>query len=365
MSASSSSTQLLKSLQRHNDTFESLLKLIPAKFYLVNDDPVDAVPSKYQKHTGKKAKEIKAAKRDRLDPSKNKTIVDLQKEAAGNEDDAMDVDLNAEEDGHSDSEIVPMQAGGANALREKLHARMAQLRYGRGANAIHGKDALIEERRRTMRERRRKETKERRKQEKTARTVKTQLLVESSPPPSAHASTSNSRNNTTTNVAFNTIDGAVKQGKKTVSNNPTNLLSHLQAQKSKLEALPADKRAQISEKNRWARAEARLTGEKNPGIAVAEDGGEDTEEKKLKKAVKRKEKEKVKSAKAWDERKREVTHSMAARQKKRTDNIAARNERRKNHGAKDGKSKGKGKQRAGFEGSSRSVKIGKGKGPKK
>lgn len=47
---------------------------------------------------------------------------------------------------------------------------------------------------------------------------------------------------------------------------------------------------------------------------------------------------------------------MAARQAKRSDNIAQRNERRKNHGAKPGK----GKQRAGFEGSSRSVKVGKG-----
>ncbi|KAL1747595.1 surfeit locus protein 6-domain-containing protein [Schizophyllum fasciatum] len=351
MPAASSSTQLLESLQKHNDTFESLLKLIPAKFYLVNEEPVDFVPSKYQKHTGKKAKEIKAAKRDRLDPSKNKTIVDIQNEAAG-EDDAMDIDLDAK-DRDGDVEIVPMHAGGANALRDKLHARMAAFRQGRGANASNGKDALIEERRRAMRERRRKETKERRRQEKSAKTAKTQLLVEHSPPPQAHASTSK---RTETTVAFNTVDGAAKKGKKAVSNNPTNLLSHLQAQKSRLEALPADKRAQISEKNRWARAEARLSGAKNPGIAVAEDGGEDAEEKKLKKAVKRKEKEKEKSKKAWDERKKQVTQSMAARQAKRTDNIAQRNERRKNHGAKAGK----GKQRAGFEGSSRSVKVGKG-----
>ncbi|KAL1723039.1 surfeit locus protein 6-domain-containing protein [Schizophyllum commune] len=351
MPAASSSTQLLESLQKHNDTFESLLKLIPAKFYLVNDDPIDFVPSKYQKHTGKKAKDIKAAKRERLDPSKNKTIVDIQNEAA-EEDDAMDVDQDAQDDQAEEPEIVPMHAGGANALREKLHARMAAFRNGRGANA-NGKDALIEERRRAMRERRRKETKERRRQEKSAKTAKTQLLVEHSPPPQAQASTSK---RTETTVAFNAIEGSTKKGKKAVSNNPTNLLSHLQAQKSKLEALPADKRAAISEKNRWARAEARLSGAKNPGIAVAEEGGEDAEEKKLKKAVKRKEKEKEKSKKAWDERKKQVTQSMAARQAKRSDNIAQRNERRKNHGAKPGK----GKQRAGFEGSSRSVKVGKG-----
>ena len=76
----------------------------------------------------------------------------------------MDVDQDAQDDQAEEPEIVPMHAGGANALREKLHARMAAFRNGRGANA-NGKDALIEERRRAMRERRRKETKERRRQE--------------------------------------------------------------------------------------------------------------------------------------------------------------------------------------------------------
>lgn len=78
----------------------------------------------------------------------------------------VDIDLDddaQDEDGDVSMEpIVPMpQAGGIETLREKLHARMAQLR--RGGRAPSGKDELLEERRRqrgAMRERRRKETKE-------------------------------------------------------------------------------------------------------------------------------------------------------------------------------------------------------------
>jgi hypothetical protein len=73
-----------------------------------------------------------------------------------------------------------------------------------------------------------------------------------------------------------------------ISSNPIQALEQLQARKEKLDALPEDKRKSIEERNRWAKAEARLEGTK-----VHDD------ETKLKKAVKRKEKEKSKSKKAW------------------------------------------------------------------
>ncbi|KIY50976.1 hypothetical protein FISHEDRAFT_71276 [Fistulina hepatica ATCC 64428] len=424
VSAAEHSRALRASLEQHNATFEALLRLIPAKFYIVDEpDPVEA-NAKYQKHRkhAKEAKEHKkererALKRLRLDPMNHKTVVDIHETVAAqaqakvgdNADMAGDNDVEAADSGEDDkvdvdaavldgpsttvadsmsmdasgdsAPLVPMPAatGGIAELRAKLHARMDALRKRRGApltgeggTMLTGKDALIEERRRAMREKRRKETKERRRQEKGAKTAKTQLLVSASPPPGNAAVASSSKSKGEVSVAFNTTIGAVSSKSKrknaVSANQPAVLLQQLQAQKSRLLALPEDARRNAEERRRWARAAARMEGAKNPGIATVSDDA-DGEERKLKKAIKRKEKEKERSKKAWDERKKQVADAMKARQAKRADNIAVRNERRK--GGKHGKgavgakkvnnagSAGKGKQRAGFEGKSTKIRSSK------
>ena len=145
-------------------------------------------------------KSINLRRLRQLDPANNKSIIDLQNEASekkpaaiskgkrkaisppsdedesdSNENDvAMDVDIDLQDENNDDdveedaTEITPMPAsGGIEALREKLHARMAALRRGGGATNMNGtphdRDELLEERRQqraAMRERRRKETKE-------------------------------------------------------------------------------------------------------------------------------------------------------------------------------------------------------------
>lgn len=395
---------LQASLEAHNTTFETLLNLIPAKYYLVQELSEEQIASKYQKNSKKQkapkqaVKEAsKKAKRDKLDPANNKTITEIQndtlpksenpsskrkgkqkataEELEDDESDAMDVDV-AFEDGDSDEdedgpaesqEFVPMpQSGGIQALKDKFNARMAQLKrggprnYHAGANGDAGsRDELIEESRRRhraeVREKRRKETKEKIRREEASKgkkgkdrenyakgnQTKAQLLVPDEP-----SSSKQKYGSSETNVNFSLVGGSTKKSHTNLktSSNPTQALSQIAARKEKLSSLPEEKRKEKEEREKWAKAEARMEG-----VKVHDD------EAKLKKSVKRKEKEKSRSKKQWDERKQQVETTMIAKQKKRTDNIASRNERR-NDKRKGIKSKDKG--RPGFEGKS----FGKGKG---
>ncbi|CAL1709760.1 unnamed protein product [Somion occarium] len=406
---------LQSSLEAHNATFEALLNLIPARYYLVQELSEEQIASKYQKNSKKQKapkqaikEATKKAKRDKLDPANNKTIVELQREAALakdqekasksekakgkrkaaeadlDDDDEMDIhmsfdagenseggsgdedddDVNVDIDESEKQELVAMPtSGGIQELREKLHARMAALRRGgRGYGEPGSRDELIEERRRqraAMREKRRKETREKIKRETEAKgrkgkekernagpTTKQQLLV----PDHATASGSHGHGPSHTNVTFSLPANGPSSSKKPhlkTSSNPTQALSQLAARKEKLASLPEDKRKEREEREKWEKAEARMEGMK-----VHDDEG------RLKKAAKRKEKEKLKSKKSWEERKEHVATSMAAKQKKRQDNIVTRTERRndKRKGVKT-----KEKARPGFEGKSFGKGRGKGK----
>jgi len=95
-----------------------------------------------------------------------------------------------------------------------------------------------------------------------------------------------------TNVAFSSVADASSSNHKAnrfkSSSNPSQALQQLTSRKEKLAALPEEKRKQIEEREKWEKATARMEGAK-----VADD------ETRLKKAAKRKEKEKAKNKKAW------------------------------------------------------------------
>ncbi|KAG1838935.1 surfeit locus protein 6-domain-containing protein [Suillus subalutaceus] len=372
------------SVEAHNDTFEALLNLIPAKYYLAKDDH-DA-----DNHDARRTDSVQVSK-NTLDPANQKSVIDLQNEAAlelektnskvkgkrkaaviGSDSDADDDDMQVDDVDLSDAvvtapldSIVPMATPESiAALRDKLHLRMAALRRGGQSGGEPGdKDELLEERRRqraALREKRRKETRERRKAEAEGKKgskkeatkglpVKNQLLVPDLPVASKGTAASRLNDGPLTNVSFSVVAGSSskKAASLKTSSNPNQALSQLAARKEKLDSMPEDKRKAIEDKSRWAKAEARLEG-----VKVKDD------EVRLKKAVKRKEKEKAKSKKSWEERKDQLTASMAAKQKKRSDNIAMRNERRSDK-RKSSSSKGKAKARPGFEG--KTFHKGKGK----
>jgi len=121
--------------------------------------------------------------------------------------------------------------------------------------------------------------------------------------------------------------------------------------KERLSGMDPEKRKDIEEKDRWLTARKKVQGEK-----VRDDAN------LLKKTLKRKEKLKGKSEKAWDGIIEGVRAGKEMRQKKRDENLKKRKEEKGNKGGKKSGAKGgsKGgkkpapKKRAGFEGTAKS-----------
>ncbi|EJD01809.1 uncharacterized protein FOMMEDRAFT_108766 [Fomitiporia mediterranea MF3/22] len=420
--------ELKASLEGHNAEFEVLLRLIPAKYYLVPEDSGEHV-SKYQKNSKKQkapkqaTKEAsKKAKRDKFDPANNKSIIELQEEAAlkktstasknkgktrapsdDEDNDSEEADWNTEsihmkmdvdgedgEDGDRDDpeggetarrkagmEFKPMPAPSSiETLRAKLRARMEELRQKNGFKGANGdpgsKDELLEERRRqraAMRERRRKETKEkkRREREEKEKGNKGKEKAQTSAPttktqllvPDVTNQQNTSNASKYTNVTFSTLAGNAPTAPKSIKTSSNPTQALKQLTKR------AEARATLSTEKRKELEERDAwtkAGARVTGAKVHDDA------LRLHKAAKRREKDKVKSKKEWDTRKEELAKAQAVRQKKRADNIAMRHEKKK--GGAGAKGKKNVKRRPGFEGKSfggggKKVGVsGKGKGRK-
>lgn len=119
---------------------------------------------------------------------------------------------------------------------------------------------------------------------------------------------------------------------------PRTALLAAETKQRRLAGYDVQKREEIAEKDRWAQAKQRARGERGELAAK--------EPSLLKKALKRQEKAKEKSERAWKERERKVVEGLEARQRRRESNLAKRREEKKK-----GKAKAKAKKgRPGFEG---------------
>ncbi|KAG8895662.1 hypothetical protein FRB99_000393 [Tulasnella sp. 403] len=350
---------LRESLERHNAKFESLLRLIPPEFYIEREP--DTEQSKYQRNTkGVAPKQAikeatKKAKRLKLDPANNKSVLELQQETAappkappsrkGKEkaipqDEATDPEHETRSDEDDESGVdggdlmeqgpVPLRPlpkpESISDLRAKLKARIAELRHGRNKTSLSSgspmsKDDLLEEQRRAHARGEREERKQ-----KPYRPSSQLIVPPVRKPRTDQPNQVRPKAPSFANVQFSTI-GKGGKFKSRLASDPKTAIKQLETKAQKLSNLPDDRRQAIQVKEKWQKAEMLLEGEKVKDDVM-----------KLKKAMKKKEKEKAKSKAKWDERKRALQNDMEAKQKKRADNIAMRHDRKKN------------KSRPGFEG---------------
>ncbi|WFD30261.1 hypothetical protein MSPP1_001278 [Malassezia sp. CBS 17886] len=365
-------------------------------------------PSQKQKDAAERKSLSRAAKRVKLDADNTKGVQQMQEErraAAENEeweDESEEVDdEDVEHDGHvmdvvsgdqlmeaADGEkigaaaaaSVPARRVSVSELRERLHSKIAQLHQKRNPQetAAPGgvpstKQELMEERRRQrgeMRDRRRNARKEARRLARaqpgakgrnaaaTGASRQPGLPVDEGKAVSrAQTRASDGTNVPESRLTFNQVSfgtgaapEAQRRNKYALPSDPKAALAALEARKRKEEARiqkqlsggqdEAQAREAAGESERWGKAMAAAQG-----VRIRDN------EQLLKQTIKRREKTKAKSTKAWGERRHAEHDAQAAKQKKRMENLAARREGK--HG-KAGKKGAGAKARPGFEGTSRS-----------
>lgn len=248
-----------------------------------------------------------------------------------------------------------------NKLRERLTDRINTLKEKRKAFGTKGsqtksREQIIEERKRKSELKRQEKLKKRREETEDEEPENEEDAVSESE--------SDNEEQTSEPVIFGNIefnDGSkvtsdlnrtrIRKHKGPANNDVKAHLLKLGQAKRKIAELPPEEQEKVMEKNKWLKALHQAEGLKPKD-----------NEKLLKKALKRKEKQKSRSEREWKERKNLVEETKSARQKRRDENLKARKESKGKKGntprlhkftgiAKAGSKK---KKRAGFEGSAKS-----------
>nr|POE77983.1 ribosomal rna-processing protein 14 [Quercus suber] len=247
-------------------------------------------------------------------------------------------------------------------LQERLRQRIEELRAKRKADGPDGKPVksrqdLLEQRRKKDEQRKAAKKDQRRKaKEEEARKQEAQLrgsgsplsremFGTQSPQPENHFSFSRLafQDGSAADAELTTLsDPKQRKGRS----DPKTALEAAQNKQKRLAGYDAAKQAEIAEKDVWLNAKKRAHGEK-----IRDDTS------LLKKALKRKEKEKSKSETAWKERVDAVVHGKEMKQKKRERNLAKRRDEKKG-GGKSGKGSKGGSSSAAKKGGKKSGRPG-------
>ncbi|KAK3741783.1 hypothetical protein QZH41_001559 [Actinostola sp. cb2023] len=331
--ADEAASELQHRQKKHSAYFNSLVRLVPAKFYLPDDD--EEKSNKFYKNRGKAApKQIikeasRKAKKKRLDPNQSKNVIDLQEqqETANDESDKSD----SEDDGNNNSQgfsVEKVPSGKIADLRARLHERIELLQGKR--RAIGDSDQHSK--------RPKKKMKSEIKSHKKKMNEISQNKQDQSNTNTARISSGKKVINDQGEIVFSKFD-FMERGKNpkhgSKMRNYKNLIAKAETRKKKIEELKGqdvNKAKEMEERHAWKSAIEKAEGNK-----VKDDP------KLLKKSLKRKEKLKTKSKKQWDARKDHQNKQMEDKQKRRQKNLKERAE------AKKGKKGGKGKKhRPGF-----------------
>jgi hypothetical protein len=246
-------------------------------------------------------------------------------------------------------------------LREKLAARITNLKERRKAPGTKSGGA-VKSRQQILEERKKKEELKRKRKKEQQDVDESDSDSDGENEEQPEESSNEDKSVLFGNIVFN--DGsrvtsdltklrntADKKKQKGPANNDIKAhLNKIEKKKRKLEQMSTDDQKKEQEKSNWQKVLAQAEG-----IKVKDD------EKLLKKALKRKEKQKLKSEIEWRDRKQIVKDTISARLKRREENLKARKEnkgKKSKHQPKLRKFTGivnkTAKKRAGFEGSAKS-----------
>ncbi|KAJ1647519.1 hypothetical protein LPJ64_001115 [Coemansia asiatica] len=404
-----------KSLQKHAEVFDDLLRLIPPKFYLPEVQKQN-MNTKYMKNT---KNETETAKRDaqrkaranakaaRLDPDNHMTIPEIQAQklekqvaeklkiadspkkrrlsksegatstSAAAAAAANDVKVNGVSDEPSDdtvmaggtfdleeasssgqktekpAEIKPMPANGSiGELRQRLKQRIEDLRQKRKAPEDDvSREALLQKRI----SRRKNSEEAKAKAKKTGNNMAKEQVLGSKTPVLI-----NGANGTGNGSAADGIKDSIYFGKLTTGASKKKNV-HVRQQLTKME----NKEKELGELRKTDAAEAERIEQKdkwNKALDQAKGQKVKDDVKLLRKAVKRMDQKKAKSSREWTDRKKQVQTGIKEREEKRNANLKARSDAKKMK--KSGKSK-KSIERVLKGAKSGGITKANGKGPKK
>lgn len=296
-------------IHQHSLFFDKLVELIPARFYLPNDDQEKIWfkgLSKEEKASAKnKTREnLKNARRDRLDPEKSSaSTLDLLKQS-------LEKGKVNKENEDNETDVTPMMAGlegddrsvTYEELRQRLRHKIEELRAGRGGSDKAKKDENIKKKQVQQKKRKRESGVE----EKQPATAKPSDKVEKD---IAEAS----KQLTFSHVKIGDEQEHGKKKRKVSKMKELEIAMKLEEAKKDTE-----KGDIVASKHSWKAATSRAAG-----IKVHDDP------KLLKQSMKKEKRRIQKNAQKWKERVESQAKVKAEKQHKRSENISERIQQKK------------------------------------